>query len=105
MSYTPKPYTGRVVLFTGSEATKASSESGWRDLITNGLKVYQVPGDHLGMLREPNVRVLGEQLQACLDACEISSVLPITTVTQASKDLHNRSNTTLTTPAPTDQWT
>lgn len=75
-SYTLKPYAGQVVLFAGSEAiTGISPESGWRKLITSGLEIHQVPGDHLGILKEPNVRVLGKKLQVCLDAAKGHSLL------------------------------
>ena len=40
---------------------------GWQPLSSVPIRIYQVPGDHLTMMREPHVRVLARRLEACLD--------------------------------------
>lgn len=40
---------------------------GWKDLALNGLKVHDVPGDHLSMLLPPNDIVTAKILQDILD--------------------------------------
>jgi aspartate racemase len=42
-------------------------EKGWGRLAAEGLDIRLVPGNHLGMLQEPHVRVLAEQLRACMN--------------------------------------
>ncbi len=70
--YRARPYDGRLELFTASRRSEAEQLVGdpieaWR-AVAPALLVHTVPGDHLGILREPNVEVLGSKLQASLDA-------------------------------------
>jgi aspartate racemase len=70
--YLPQVYPGRVTLFRASDrASSVSSqldpELGWGGLAVGGLEIYDAPGDHLGMLKEPHVKGLGEQLRACIE--------------------------------------
>ncbi|MDQ2097153.1 MAG: amino acid adenylation domain-containing protein [Tychonema bourrellyi B0820] len=63
-------YPGRATLFKAVETAilfGADLELGWGEVITGGIEIYEIPSDHLGMLKEPHVRVLGEKLQACID--------------------------------------
>ncbi|MGB7272347.1 MAG: amino acid adenylation domain-containing protein [Geitlerinemataceae cyanobacterium] len=41
---------------------------GWDKRATQNVRVFDVPGGHSSMLREPNVRFMAEQLRAYLDA-------------------------------------
>ena len=74
-SYVPQVYPGRITYFlaekrrgfSGSPRTRIGT---WYDLAAGGLDVRVVPGDHLGMLKEPHVRVLAEQLRSCLDEAQ-----------------------------------
>ena len=65
--YNPQPYSGRVVLFRamdrGAFEENANYHMGWGPLAPNDLQIFEVPGDHLGILKEPNVQVLAEKLQ------------------------------------------
>ena len=36
-------------------------------MVSDGLEIHDVPGKSEGMFGEPNVRVLAQKLQACLD--------------------------------------
>jgi amino acid adenylation domain-containing protein len=69
-AYTPKPYAGRLVLFRAMQREAFeyanSYDMGWGPLAANGLDIFEVPGDHLGILKEPNVPVLAEKLQSYL---------------------------------------
>ncbi|MEG4235045.1 amino acid adenylation domain-containing protein [Microcoleus sp. Pol11C3] len=63
-------YTGRAYVFKAIETAAAfgvDRELGWADVVKGGIEVYDIPSDHLGMLKEPHVRVLGEKLQAGVD--------------------------------------
>jgi thioesterase domain-containing protein len=70
-SYLPKPYPGRITYFlaTGERRWFAPDlRLGWSELAAGGVETYRVPGTHLTILREPHVKILAEQLKACLDA-------------------------------------
>lgn len=75
-------YQGRLTLF---RATKADEHLkfdrprmeltdnpflGWEKWAIDGVDIHDVPGGHASMIQEPNVRVLAQQLQICLDRIE-----------------------------------
>jgi amino acid adenylation domain-containing protein len=63
-------YAGRASVFKAVESATAFGadlELGWGGVITGGIEVHEIPSDHLGMLKEPHVRILGEKLQAAVD--------------------------------------
>ncbi len=69
--YQPKAYPGAITLFVASDregagAFRIEPGLGWSALAQGGVVMHPVPGDHLGILQEPHVSVLGQQLQACL---------------------------------------
>ena len=69
-SYTPSVYPGHIVLFRARMQPFFGShlpDKGWAQLAAGGLEVTVVPGNHLGMLQEPHVRVLAAELGARLD--------------------------------------
>ena len=43
---------------------------GWSELMKGGLELYEIPGYRLRVLQEPRVRILAEQLRACLDKAQ-----------------------------------
>ncbi|MBW4548499.1 MAG: amino acid adenylation domain-containing protein [Symplocastrum torsivum CPER-KK1] len=72
-AYVPQVYPGRVTLFRASKHEfedrinySLDPEFGWGDLVTGGLEIHQVSGDHLSMLKEPHVQGLAEKLRDCL---------------------------------------
>jgi aspartate racemase len=67
-AYMPQVYPGRIVYFTSAARDDGTFPDGWRELADGGLDIYEVPGDHIEILREPNVQVLVEQLRIYLDA-------------------------------------
>jgi thioesterase domain-containing protein/acyl carrier protein len=69
--YQPQPYAGRVTLFRASvqmPEDAADPTLGWGALATDGVALYTIPGDHYSIVRPPQVRLLAEQLHACLEA-------------------------------------
>jgi thioesterase domain-containing protein/acyl carrier protein len=67
--YRPRLYDGDVAAFrcTQYRATPYQDRhGGWRDFVTGSLEVYEIPGDHMGILDEPNVQLLAEKLANCL---------------------------------------
>jgi thioesterase domain-containing protein len=68
-AYTPKPYSGELTLFRakGRTAEYGSNLSlGWNEIVTGGVRVINVPGDHMTILEEPFVWDLVEELRTCL---------------------------------------
>jgi len=75
-NYTPSSYPGKMLLFRAKdvsefEAYYTDPQRGWNSIAAGGLEVYQVPGEHIGILKEPHVRVLAEQLKACLEQAQM----------------------------------
>ena len=67
--YAPQAYPGRITYFL-SELRKEEPHGKWHELAVGGLDVHKMPGHHTSMLREPYVRVVAEQLRACLDEAQ-----------------------------------
>jgi non-ribosomal peptide synthetase component F/thioesterase domain-containing protein/acyl carrier protein len=70
-TYIPQPYCGKVVLFRAIdrdpfESITVNPDFGWHTLAQDGVEVYDVPGDHIGILKDPNVRVLTKALKTCI---------------------------------------
>lgn len=71
--YIPQAYSGKAFLFYSSKGYRnalnrsASPQLGWGAVIKGGVESYRIPGDHLGMLVEPNVRILAQKLQHVID--------------------------------------
>lgn len=72
-SYIPQPYSGHITLFKStfgyqrSEVRSPYPDLGWRRVAKGGLDIYEIPGTHASMVREPDVRVLGDHLRTCLN--------------------------------------
>lgn len=64
-AYTPKQYPGRVLLLRAEGRTAEYGNNislGWEQVVQKGVDVRIVPGDHLSLMDDPNVKVLAEQL-------------------------------------------
>jgi thioesterase domain-containing protein len=69
-AYVPRVYPGRVTLFRARLQPifrPQARDMGWRTLALGGVDVKVVPGNHSGMLQEPHVRVLAQELSAYLE--------------------------------------
>jgi thioesterase domain-containing protein len=64
--YTPQRYFGRVTLFQGEKRCDYSSYD-WRQLIAEELEIHELPGEHMDMIKEPQVTRWAKRLQQCLD--------------------------------------
>ncbi|MBW4680494.1 MAG: amino acid adenylation domain-containing protein [Microcoleus vaginatus WJT46-NPBG5] len=70
-NYAPQPYPGKITLFRAIarnefEATYTDPQLGWGKFAAGELEIHDVPGDHIGILQEPNVKVLAKKLSAYL---------------------------------------
>ena len=75
-NYIVQPYPGRLTLFQAqiqSPRSRFDSQGGWGKIALGGVELHQVPGSHIGLLEEPNVKVLAEKLKACLEKAQMLS--------------------------------
>ncbi|HEU4561305.1 MAG TPA: amino acid adenylation domain-containing protein [Longimicrobium sp.] len=68
------PYPGRVTLFCaesgrGEGWEKIGLPELWKPLVTGELEVVMVPGTHITMIAEPNVREVAAAIRAAIDRC------------------------------------
>jgi thioesterase domain-containing protein/acyl carrier protein len=69
-NYIPSVYSGKIHLFRTNEKlweVQRDNTFGWSHLAKGGVKIHQIPGHHLNVLRNPNVQVLAQKLTACLN--------------------------------------
>jgi len=69
--YTPQPLPGALDLFRVEEPRVGAPdypEMGWAGLAAGGIRIHEVPGNHLTMLCEPVVQIIAASLQAELRA-------------------------------------
>jgi len=65
--YEPQIYSGDVTLFLATDLTADyDSQDGWRELVKGRIHTYEVPGNHLNIIKEPGVRVLAEKMRAAI---------------------------------------
>jgi thioesterase domain-containing protein len=76
-NYKPKPVGCPTVIFHCKDWPMFSAGDpyfGWRKYLTGRAETVEVPGDHIGIFRDPSVGVLAEKLRACLmNAREVES--------------------------------
>jgi thioesterase domain-containing protein len=68
-SYKPAPFTGQLVLFRANDRKVSPGDDptlGWAEVAKGGVKIHRVPGDHITMMRPPNVSHLARQLRGYL---------------------------------------
>jgi thioesterase domain-containing protein len=68
-AYEPRPFAGRVALLRATEQPYGivpDPTNGWSAMAVGGLEVRDVPGHHGAIMREPRVRILAQELDACL---------------------------------------
>lgn len=69
--FVPAQYPGRVLLVRRTERASewgASWDLGWKDVVTGGLEIQTVPGNHMTMFHEPQVDTLAALLRERFDA-------------------------------------
>ena len=66
-NYVPRVYPGRITYFLSERRVEWFPGSAWYKLAEGGLDLHVTPGGHTEMWKEPHVRVLAEQLKACMD--------------------------------------
>ncbi len=67
--YRPRPYEAEILLFRASERDQFEVNDrtlGWRSW-ADQLQIFEVPGNHLSILKSPNVQIMAEQMKPYLD--------------------------------------
>jgi thioesterase domain-containing protein len=69
--YTVQFYPGKITLMRAADVqetvgTRRNPTLGWETHAGGGLEIHDVPGGHISMFEEPNVRTLAETLKAIL---------------------------------------
>ena len=76
VNHIPQIYSGEVVYFSAQEKSGDSfmnellDPHAWNLWVVNGVEIHEIPGDHLSMTKEPNIRVLAAELSSCLEQVE-----------------------------------
>jgi amino acid adenylation domain-containing protein len=72
-NYAPQAYSGNLAVFKSMQTNARMSsfgdfdhKLGWSELATGEFELIEIPGDHLGILQEPNVKILAQELQRCM---------------------------------------
>jgi amino acid adenylation domain-containing protein len=69
LDYYPQVYRGDVCLFRcriQSMQYALHQDLGWNKLIDGNLAIYDLPGNHYCLLKEPNIRTVAEDLKRCM---------------------------------------
>jgi thioesterase domain-containing protein len=69
-SYTPEAYGGRIALFRAKVRPlfhHLEPDLGWSTIGVGQVDVWNFPGDHLSIMREPDCRLVAEQLSELLN--------------------------------------
>ncbi|MFD7899392.1 amino acid adenylation domain-containing protein [Streptomyces sp. NPDC059743] len=77
LAYRHRPFAGRLHLIVSDELAQGEHEvafgqsfedylSRWRELLTEGVEVHRVPGDHFGVMKPPHVSRLAEVMDAVI---------------------------------------
>ena len=78
LDYRPGPYPGKVTLLRASEQLPLMTDDpqlGWGQLAA-AVEVHEIPGDHVHMVRSPQVKALSATLDECLRQAPRSSAMP-----------------------------
>ncbi|MBI3405301.1 MAG: hypothetical protein HY046_07555 [Acidobacteria bacterium] len=70
MSYQALPFPGRVVFFQSEERPPGEPWNfplGWRNFVTGKFEVREIKGDHLSILREPDVQTLARLMTSIME--------------------------------------
>ncbi|QLE58472.1 non-ribosomal peptide synthetase [Nostoc sp. TCL26-01] len=69
--YVAQEYPGKITLFraiNNMTQLENSPDLRWGQIATNGVEIYEVLGtSHTGLMEEPHVKLLAQQLQSCLE--------------------------------------
>jgi amino acid adenylation domain-containing protein len=68
-TYTPEPYEGRVILFSAARRPwymRWDPMEQWTNILTGQFEIVPIPGDHMSVLKPPQVTLLARKIEALL---------------------------------------
>jgi amino acid adenylation domain-containing protein len=79
--YEAKPYGGAAVLILAGDTPvrhncEEDPRSDWNRFLTGAVDVFEVPGDHAAVHKEPHVRQVAKMLKSCMSAAAQSAAQP-----------------------------
>lgn len=72
-AYAPRPYAGALTLFRAQRQRVTATPDpylGWSQLVTGGIEIHEIPGDHYCMFAPPHSHILATHLRACLEKAQ-----------------------------------
>jgi len=78
-TYPVQPYHGRIALFRSLHDLVQKLDDptfGWGQYTATPIEIYDLPGDHFSIIREPHVTVLAEKLRVCLEHAQMNITHP-----------------------------
>lgn len=72
-SYVPGKYSGSITLFRATKQPPWITQErnlGWGDLVEGEIRIYDTPGHHADLVRNPRARQLGRQLDEALSEAQ-----------------------------------
>lgn len=69
VNYHPQKYSGKITLFRSMKRTAVEGDDpflGWGGYAGGGVQVLPIPSTHFNILKEPNVKLVADQLRACV---------------------------------------
>jgi len=69
--YRPERYGGRVVMLNNERVCQGDPTLGWSGLVSGGIEVHQIPGDHEAYIRR-NVKAAAMELKECLERARLT---------------------------------
>ena len=63
VGFDKRSFPSRITLFRAKDREDVSSEDfGWGEIASGGLEIHEIPGNHSGIFREPNIQDLAGRL-------------------------------------------
>lgn len=72
--YRPKSYSGKMILLVHEETERADPTLGWKDFVSGGIEVSNVPGNHLTYIRD-HAQTTGRRLREYLQSVKLKAFL------------------------------
>ena len=76
VNYAPKTYDEKFFLFKAKDhfwEPRIPEDLGWRPWALNGVEIVDIPGDHVSLMIEPSVSVLGGHLSRCFETAALGA--------------------------------
>lgn len=89
--FKPKPLACPTVIFRCADWPTISAGDpyfGWRELLLGPSETYEIPGDHMGLFRDPSVGLLADKLSACLTRARQAQTPGFDMVAEADQRLY-----------------